>query len=413
MIMRATLFRIIGLFTLETLTWFRPVSGQSVLPERWEGILTQTGGRDTFRLAFQLRQNGDLITGQSVSITPEKKTGRFSIAGRWDGQTLLVQEIEQLEPGKERWCLKYFTLQRSHDISSSWTLSGAWKAESCPPGMAYLNPSGQELPEEEAKEPLFSLEGSWTGHLSQVDRDYGFYFEMDLHPEGKGASSIVSEANGGQAFHSLNWTFLPKDSILEFSELAILRKTSPTWKWCIKNARLRLSRQGARYVMEGEWNGFIEGRTPATGPCAPGKLYLEKPILGGADSMLVSNPMPPDSLGTPARETKIERQIDVYRPDLKIKVWDNGTEDGDVISLFLNGKRIAHRFRITKGKASVQVKLQQEFNLLVLYAEDIGTIVPNTVAISIDDGVKEHVLVLNADLAHNGAVLIRQFSVKQ
>lgn len=411
--MRALLFRIIGFALLGAISWPSSLSGQSLLPEQWEGILTQTGNLDTFHLAIHLRQNGDLVTGTSVSTSPGKKNGRFSIAGRWDGQTLLIQEIEQLEPKGERWCLKYFTLRKSSDSGAAWTLSGPWKAESCPSGMAFLNPLVSGLPVAPAPEVPFSMEGLWTGHLSQSDRDYGFYFEADLQTEGKGISSIVSESNGGQAFHSLNWAFSPKDSVLEMRESAIIRKTSPTWPWCIKHARLRLTRQGSRYVLEGDWNGFLEGRTPANGPCAPGRLYLEKPILAPADSMLISTPLPRDSISSQARETKIERQIDVYRPDLKIKVWDNGTEDGDIISLFLNGKRIAHRFRITKGKASVQVKLQQEFNLLVLFAEDIGTIVPNTVAISIDDGVKEHILVLNADLAHNGAVLIRQFSVKQ
>ncbi|MBK8042919.1 MAG: hypothetical protein IPK21_09785 [Haliscomenobacter sp.] len=410
--MTALLFRIVGFALLGTLFWPVSLFGQPLMPEHWEGMLTQTGSRDTFRLAIHLRQDGDLVTGQSVSTSPGKKSGRFSIAGRWDGQTLLIQEIEQLEPKDERWCLKYFTLRKSADPTAAWTLSGPWKAESCPSGMAALNPLGAELPVAPAAEAPFSMEGLWTGHLSQSDRDYGFYFEAGLEAEGKGTSSIVSESNGGQAFHSLTWTFSPADSILEFRESAVIRKTSANWKWCIKNAHLRLRREGSRYVMEGDWNGFIEGRTPANGPCAPGRLYLEKPVLAHADSVLVSTPLPADSLSGPARETKIERQIDVYRPDLKIKVWDNGTEDGDIISLFLNGKRIAHRFRITKGKASVQVKLQQEFNLLVLFAEDIGTIVPNTVAISIDDGVKEHILVLNADLTQNGAVLIRQFSVK-
>ncbi|MBK6947737.1 MAG: hypothetical protein IPH16_06390 [Haliscomenobacter sp.] len=410
--MRALFFRIIG-FACGTIFWPSSLSGQPLLPEHWEGMLTQTGTGDTFRLAIHLRQNGDLVTGESVSTSSGKKTGRFSLAGRWDGQTLLIQEIEQLEPKGERWCLKYFTLRKSAESTAAWTLSGPWKAESCPSGMALLNPLVSGLPVALAPEVPFSLEGLWTGHLSQSDRDYGFYFETSLQADGKGTSSIVSESNGGQAYHRLNWAFSPADSILEFRELDIVRKTSPNWKWCIKNARLRLSRQGSRYVMEGDWNGFIEGRTPATGPCAPGRLYLERPMLALADSLFVSAPLPADSLDGPARETKLERQIDVYRPDLKIKVWDNGTEDGDIVSLFLNGKRIAHRFRITKGKASVQVRLQQEFNLLVLFAEDIGTIVPNTVAISIDDGVKEHILVLNADLTHNGAVLIRQFSVKQ
>ena len=40
------------------------------------------------------------------------------------------------------------------------------------------------------------------------------------------------------------------------------------------------------------------------------------------------------------RTIKVERVLEVQSSSIKIKVWDNGTVDGDVATLFLNGERI-------------------------------------------------------------------------
>jgi hypothetical protein len=44
----------------------------------------------------------------------------------------------------------------------------------------------------------------------------------------------------------------------------------------------------------------------------------------------------------------------------------------------------------------------------MVQADDLGTIKPNTVAVSIHDGQTEQTLVISSDLEENGAVLIRK-----
>ncbi len=57
--------------------------------------------------------------------------------------------------------------------------------------------------------------------------------------------------------------------------------------------------------------------------------------------------------------------------------------------------------------------LRKENNLLILHAEDLGAIIPNTVAVSIYDGSKEEIIILSSNLNVSGAILIRQFDHKQ
>jgi hypothetical protein len=49
---------------------------------------------------------------------------------------------------------------------------------------------------------------------------------------------------------------------------------------------------------------------------------------------------------------------------------------------------------------------------LVLHAESLGSVPPNTIAVSVFDGVKEQTIVLCSNLKESGAVLIRTFQVK-
>ena len=82
--------------------------------------------------------------------------------------------------------------------------------------------------------------------------------------------------------------------------------------------------------------------------------------------------------------------------------------DGDVITIFLNGKRIADRYRVTKSKRNFSVVLDKAANFLILHADDLGEVSPNTVGVAIDDGQREQVIIMSSNLSESGAVLVRQ-----
>jgi hypothetical protein len=169
-----------------------------------------------------------------------------------------------------------------------------------------------------------------------------------------------------------------------------------------------LEKDSSHFAFRGKWTGFIEGTTPRTGACAPGKAYLEKPIL---DTDLRASIQALQKESPNQRRIKLQRTIQVNRSELTLRVWDNGTIDGDVISIFLNGQQVVQKHRLTKDKVIFKVRLDQQDNFLIVFSEDLGEIVPNTVAISVEDGKREQVLILSSDMKETGAVLIRQFKV--
>lgn len=395
-----------GIFLSSWMLWSIIVSAQQMdLTGLWEGTA------DEYYYQINISQKGQSISGASFSRSPDSTAiARFLLTGVLDDGMVVLQEIEQTEPKNGGWCLKYMILRWRIEGDYEY-LAGDWRADRCKPGSISLRRPRSTRAVMVAEEEPFSWLGRWSGNLSQSDRDYGFYYELNLEANGTGQSYIVSEDNGGSAYHNLTWKFNEKDSLFSIKESDVATKTDPQWKWCIKSATFQVGRDANRFYLEGKWQGFIEGLSPQTGACAPGIVSLEKPVQ--TQQIRQTEQIQTQAYNTDnQREVRVSRVIEVQKPTIRIKVWDSGTVDGDIVTLFLNGERILDKYRVHKSKFAIPVTLKADHNFLILHAEDLGSIPPNTIAVSVDDGVKEQIIVLSSDLKVSGAVLVKQFKVE-
>ncbi len=374
----------------------------------WKGNLSQQGSSAQYTYEMRITQDGASISGIAVSKAPTGDSARFNLTGIWDAGKIILQELQQLEPKTPRWCLKYVELQLTQEGNQS-ILSGPWKADACEPGRMRLSKTKAFQQEVITETIPFSMPGRWTGHLSQSDREYGFYYELEIAEGGTGVSYIVSEDNGGSANHALTWAHNEASGQVSIRESEVVKRTDPQWPWCIKSANFRLRKTDQSYIIEGSWEGYIEGwEGQRKGRCASGSILLEKPILTRQTVKMVEEAYQVAEKNT-LRTVKVGRVLEVQSERLQIQVWDNGTVDGDAVTLFLNGERLLYNYRVSKRKMTVPVQLKQDNNFLILHAEDIGSISPNTVAVSVNDGVKEQVIILSSNLNFSGAVMIRRF----
>ena len=100
------------------------------------------------------------------------------------------------------------------------------------------------------------------------------------------------------------------------------------------------------------------------------------------------------------RDIEVQKVITVDAKILKLAVWDNERVDGDKISLSLNGRWILRNYEIVKEKNLFEIELiPNQVNQLVFFAENLGTIPPNTSAINIQyEGYnKTHIMRSNLD----------------
>ena len=382
-----------------------------------------------------MEQDGQKIFGTSTSKNANGGSdAKFEIGGVWDGNSMTLQEVEQLEPPNAKWCLKHIRLTAIEENGLT-ILNGKWEAQGCTPGMIVLSPQSLVPSLQSAADsriqggaqpsifsPQSSILGRYSGTLSQSDRDYGFYFEIQLDPDGTGTSMITSDGEGGNATHELKWMFDEAKSEVYLTEKKVLEKSVADWPWCIKKATLFYLEDKNRMSLIGDWEGCLEGYDRQSGPCAPGKLYLERPIfkkeeIVPAISVVSENALPPIPIGVQQyklkekREVQVDRVLEVKNNTVRVRVWDNGTIDGDILTLFVNGEMILENYRATRRKHETIIKLDKPTNYLILHAINVGSISPNTVAVSVDDGFEEQVVIMSSNLDKSGAIMIRQFEV--
>jgi hypothetical protein len=108
----------------------------------------------------------------------------------------------------------------------------------------------------------------------------------------------------------------------------------------------------------------------------------------------------------PTRPVKVTRKFKVVTETVRIEVFDGSVEDGDTISLILNGQVILHEFGLTKKKHKFDIQLKEGVNTLVLFAHNLGRIKPNTARVYVIEGKKKHIMTVRSNLGESGAVEI-------
>jgi hypothetical protein len=80
------------------------------------------------------------------------------------------------------------------------------------------------------------------------------------------------------------------------------------------------------------------------------------------------------------REKIIATDIPIAGDSIELRFYDNAEIDGDSISLFLNNKLIFQHIRLTAAAYTIKLPVNElnEINELVMVAENLGSIPPNT-----------------------------------
>lgn len=95
----------------------------------------------------------------------------------------------------------------------------------------------------------------------------------------------------------------------------------------------------------------------------------------------------------------------VNNKPFEIEIWDDESEDGDMVNVYLNGKKIAENFSAAKQKKAIPVELYEEQeNYLVLEAVNMGKNPPNTVAVGFMNGNDYTRIKLETDLKNSVAI---------
>lgn len=112
------------------------------------------------------------------------------------------------------------------------------------------------------------------------------------------------------------------------------------------------------------------------------------------------------------RKKPVVKSITVYNKNVEIEVWDHNEEDGDTISIKLNDKYILQEFPLLKKKYKFHITLEAKNNILLVFAENVGSIFPNTSSISFFDGIQTQYAKINSDYTKSESVRIELYGAK-
>jgi hypothetical protein len=110
-------------------------------------------------------------------------------------------------------------------------------------------------------------------------------------------------------------------------------------------------------------------------PVVPKKTDTVTPIK-------IKPQLPPETLpqSTAGRQNKEIGRITVHEKKITLNVYDNAEVDGDSVSIYYNGRLIRSHVRLTEKPIVLDLDLDENRNLhtVVMYAENLGSIPPNT-----------------------------------
>jgi hypothetical protein len=110
------------------------------------------------------------------------------------------------------------------------------------------------------------------------------------------------------------------------------------------------------------------------------------------------------------RETEVIRTVLFKSDSLVISLYDNGEIDGDTVSLVLNGNIILSKQGLTDKAIRKTIAASEigDSSKLVLYAENLGRIPPNSGLLILQDGGERYQIRFSGDLQKNAAVILRR-----
>lgn len=110
------------------------------------------------------------------------------------------------------------------------------------------------------------------------------------------------------------------------------------------------------------------------------------------------------------RKEVVGKEIWVYSDSLRLTFYDNGIIDGDSISVFFNKEPVStHQSLSERGIVFYTVlDTTKEYNEISMFAENLGSISPNTALMVLTDGVNRHEIFLSSSLTQNSTIRIRR-----
>jgi hypothetical protein len=110
------------------------------------------------------------------------------------------------------------------------------------------------------------------------------------------------------------------------------------------------------------------------------------------------------------RKTIVQKEIPIENDSIRVSFYDNGDIDGDSISVFVNKVPVLTHQVLSAKSFNMYLAFSEEKPItdISMFAENLGTIPPNTALMIVTDGDVRHEVYMTSSLTHNATVRLRR-----
>ena len=284
------------------------------------------------------------------------------------------------------------------------------------------------------------LTGYWQGQFRTDQRRNGasqsFFMNMVLKQTGKKVEGRFGNApldfpNSPQVVYEISGIIAKNDKAptrLMRGRILYTRLTDEVADFFLELDDIHYVKNDTMEMLYGNW--IPNGLMPLRSDGAAGSFWVRKLIWNdtlqkastaldsimtyGSKEIVIKKP---DALLIPEqmakRKNTKEGHVVVNTKIITLNVYDNGIVDGDTVSIFLNGKLLLSHQQISEKPIVINIELDENIvsNEIILFAENLGCIPPNTALVVVTAGDKRYELFSKANLEEN-AVLVFEYKPK-
>lgn len=109
------------------------------------------------------------------------------------------------------------------------------------------------------------------------------------------------------------------------------------------------------------------------------------------------------------RTKKITREIEIKSSAIRLELFDNGEIDNDSVTVFVNNHLILPKTMLSYNaiKLSIQLDEHLEFNEISMFANNLGTIPPNTAVLILYDGRIRYEIQMSSNLSETATIRLK------
>mgnify|MGYP001598100351 FL=1 len=208
--------------------------------------------------------------------------------------------------------------------------------------------------------------------------------------------------------------YFKKDKSFQLQETQILSTNSeaPLNTFCYINMNLSFTGKFGSRRLEGTFTGnFLD-----SSECAKGKIILmEKKKLEKKIAKVkkkIEKKIEKGELDkTQVIQTQILKDGDDFTINwksnkLKLFIWDANQEDGDKITLIINGDTLLNNFKTKNKRKKIKYKLKDGENTIEIKATNLGTSPPNTSRIELVDSKTKYPIITQLELGKTAIIKV-------